>query len=403
MEARHIEVATFARRAAEYKLAMELAPEARQLELAAVVAIVAGLVQQRGWHREQVQIVDLMAGNGELTRALHAAGFMRVVPLEACNEMHPLDSAQLGYMNGGAFLNLTGTLSQLRPQVIVSLAAFHHLIECIGGEPDRAASIAQQCAVIDDCINALVERGVLLIVDICECSSLAPMRIDPVNAWSATGMRLLSQLSPAEAATLTSSDSVVAYSDAIERAFGRVDKTCPVGWFRQVVQRESVIGHRDAAVSDPLLRVLKLRFGNRLRATLFACPWVFASLATARTFVLHKFGFLVNNVSAPDQTAIDNGLRKYLRAIPDTQGRVALHWGLAAITIEREVKPKEFHAIAVVNVVLIVAIALLGARIIARLAYSPDGVDDVLGNLFWLVLGIGAAVCGDSLKRRFVH
>jgi hypothetical protein len=401
METRHVEVERFARRAADYKMALQIAPKARTLEIAAVVNLVAGLCDKGGWDRHSVCIVDLMAGSGVLTRALHACGFSSVVPIEACGEMRPDDSNELGYLNGQAFQRLKATLAHEEPDIIVSLAGFHHLLQYAGTTPDKAASVAYQLDVIDTCMSSLNPGGYLLIVDITEVTNLASLNMSPIKAWAECPLGDGHLFSSDELKHLSSAKSLKQFSQKVEKIFGQIKKDCPVQWFRRIVDTRTTLGHKDCAISDPLLRVLSLQYPDSVQASLFCCPWIFGDLNQAEEFVLYKFGFLVERDTEVDRDEIRKAMVDHLGLEEVTDGRIDLDWALCGIAIRNDEKPAVFDPIMIVTLILTVALVAIIFRIIGRLMYASDAVDEVLGGTFWMACGAAVGIGIDVLKRRF--
>lgn len=405
MEERHVdgEIARFARRAADYKKALQLAPDARTLEIGAVVNLVAGLCDRGGWDRRSVRIVDLMAGSGVLTRALRACGFGHVVPIEACGEMRPDDSSELGYLNGQAFQHLKATLAHEEPDIIVSLAGFHHLLQYAGTTPDKAASIAYQLDVTDTCVSALSPGGYLLIVDITEVTNLPGLNVSPIKAWANCFQWECRVLRDDEQQKLAGSKSMAQFSKRVEDIFGHVRRDWPVQWFRRVVDTSTTLGHNDCAISEPLLRILALQYPENLQASSLACPWLFASSKAAEDFVLHKFGFFVERETALDQEKIRAEMANHLGVESKDSGRVALDWALCGLAIRHDKTDVEFDPVPIMNVVLMGALVVLCARIVGRLVYVSDAVDEMLGGAFWLASGAAAGIFIDVLKRKMIR
>lgn len=403
MEEGHVEITRFSRRAADYKKALQLAPDARTLEIGAVVNLVAGLCDRGGWDRQSVRIVDLMAGSGVLTRALHACGFRHVVPIEACGEMRPDDSGELGYLNGQAFQHLKATLAHEEPDIIVSLAGFHHLLQYAGTTPDKAASIAYQLDVADTCVSALSPGGYLLVVDITEVTNLASLNVSPITAWSNCFQWESAVLGGGERDRLSKAKSIAQFSKQVEEIFGHVDRDRPVQWFRRVVDSSTTLGHKDCAISEPLVRILALLYREGIQASALSCPWIFASSSAAEEFVLHKFGFFVGRETELDREYIRRQMADYLGYVHDSASRVALDWALCAIVVRHDKSEAEFDPVPIVNVVLIAGLIVLIARIIGGLAYAPDTIDETLGGAFWLACGAAAGIFIDVLKRKLIR
>lgn len=387
MEARDLELRRFSRKASGYKRALEIAPRARDIELATVGAVTLGGCRARGWKPADVRVVDLMAGTGVVTSHLRKLGFSSVTPIEACPEMTPEDVDALGFKNGGSFDNLGATLSELRPHIIVALAGLHHVIERTGARVDPLRSVTSQMEMIEACVGGLEENGFLLIMDLAEDNMPGDLVVDGIADWDAASFRDLE--CPAMARALTSATSLAACQSEIHRLFGSRNRSAALRWFREVVDRNTRIGHDDVALCRPLLQLLQLRYRHNLRVAKVSCPWVFTDEGTAREYVLQKFGFFVDrSPKEVDVISTAREIESYLElgaAAPD--GYKALSWGLGAIQISRPTDPK----VLPLRPMLAGMFLLLAAIFVLRAAFRDLGLEQrcggVLDNVTWMVVG----------------
>lgn len=184
--------------------------------------MVLGACRKKGWRPEQTRVVDLMAGTGVLSVALKAAGFEKTKAIEACAEMLPGGSSDVEFVDRRSFANIRGALEEIRPQVIVSLAGFHHLIERTGKGVDRLRSVAAQAILAGACVDALDPGGLLLVVDIAEDDDFGQLGIDGMNDWDGYAFKSLRCGGDELRADLIATNTIVEYEAALKARFGEL-------------------------------------------------------------------------------------------------------------------------------------------------------------------------------------
>lgn len=402
METRHVEVERFARKASGYKKALELAPEARAIELRAVVAMVLGACRRKGWRPEETTVVDLMAGSGALSMALRAAGFTGIKAVEACAEMIPDGVPGVEFVDGQAFKNIRSTLIHLRPQVIVSLAGFHHLIERSGKGVDRLRSVTAQATLAGACVDALVPGGVLLVVDIAEDEEFGLLRIDAVNDWDARAFESLKCGGADLRTQLMATLNIGEYEAALKARFGDLSMDGTLEWFRQFVDSETAVGHDDVAISGALLQLLRWKYGDALRFMRFRCPWVFETEAQATNFVLQKFGFYVDRPASEVQPRVVlEGMKKFLGFRGSDDKQWVLGWSLAAWMVNAPTSKSAQSLAPTMTVLLLIFSAIMFARTVVKVTMGlGTDPDTVLSTVMWLVIGCVGGMLLDDLKAK---
>ncbi len=402
METRHVEIERFARKAAGYKKALELAPNARGIELGAVVAMVLGACKKKGWRPEQTRVVDLMAGTGVLSVALKAAGFEKTKAIEACAEMLPDGSSGVEFVDGRSFANIRGALEELRPQVIVSLAGFHHLIERTGMRVDRLRSVATQAMLAGACVDALVPGGLVLVVDIAEDDDFGQLGIHSLNDWDGYAFKSLKCGGNELRDDLIATTTIVEYEAALKARFGELSLDGTLKWFREFVDPETTVGHDDVAISVPLLQLLRWRYGDALRVARFRCPWVFETETQATQFVLQKFGFYVDRRAVEVKAdSVVEGMKRYLAFRGSDEKPCALAWSLGAWMVKAPESGSAASLVPTMTVLLLIFSAIMLVRTGVNATIGADtGVDTVLSSSMWLVVGITAGMLVDVVKGK---
>lgn len=403
METRHLEIERFSRKASEYKLALRVAPEAREIELRAVAAMVLGICETRGWSTEKVRIVDLMAGSGALSGMLERLGCKSISAVEACLEMQGPDTGGVEFLGADAFANLRAELDLLRPQIIVSLAGFHHLIERRGTRIDRTKSLLSQVRIADACLESLVQGGVLLIVDLVQDDGYVQLKLPTIGRWSGSAFEGVPLFSRELASSLSECRALSSYEHALDAWFPNRSRSCSLRWFREYVDRWTVIGHDDVAISADILEMLQLKWPGRIRFQRFTCPWIFESWAHAREFVLHKFGFYVDQSPAQvDEEKVFQAAKKCLSSVDAAEGEhpCALGWDLGAIMISStDVSGEQLGRVAVLCLLLLLGVLAVGMSSAKHFGWT--GLEAIMGGILWIDVGMAVTVLVDLFRTRF--
>lgn len=293
MENQDVELARFRLKAQGYRKAMSIAPEARSLEIFAIACILRGYCDELGLSRKDLIVVDLMAGTGFLSEQLYQFGFRKLHALEACNEMSQQGSGGHPDRNFNLypFADIDGVqllLRRIKPHVVVSIAGFHHLIKyAADGAVDAGGSVELQEQMAKACMEALGDDAMCLIVDIYEDS----LGVGVPEQWpywrKASASRWPSgsaEIPPAVKDSLLNATTFREFSAAVTNQLCSVSGPAnpSLAWFREVVDKLSSVGHKDIALSQPLLD--KLSAAYRVSFATTPCPWLFAN-----DVVLQKF------------------------------------------------------------------------------------------------------------------
>ncbi len=391
MATRDLELQRFARKAAGYRAALTSFPHARAIELSAVIAIINALCENRGWDRTSVQIIDLMAGTGILSSKLRESGYLNLTAIELCDEMH-VDATQASPVEWIKAESLVAGLEECRkrrPQVVVSLAAFHHLISYVGDRVDRLASAVKQHSLIGQVCDCMASDGVLLIVDLAEESFLTAakhdlqMRFDKgvgVPAVHANVTKVIAQC-----------PGTIMLESAIANWRGKVAVNPSLRWFREIVDAETVIGHKDMALTKELVSMCDVFF--RTRCSTIRCPWLFSSEADLESFVIQKFGFLVERAPQEiDRNQLGKSIKQHLGSKEHDGGGWSLDWRLGVLTVEKSSVSSKTTVDE--DILLLGIIVCLCGLLIGRLgviALAPGAfatIEPVLSRFTWVFAGM---------------
>lgn len=329
------ELSKFERKAEAYRRALRIAPYARSLEVIPLLAYLKGLTERLGLRKRDLRIVDLMSGDGHLSGILWRQGYRRLHAVESCNEMSFDAPAyeKVRLSSPPDAVKALRVVRQINPHVVVSLAAFHHLIETtVEGEIDLAGSQAWQASVVENAFNEAPGLILFLIVDLSEATGL--WSLDRLGLWSGLSEREGRELDAShydELADIYRAKSFAEFASAVDRAFLRHVNSFSLKWFRDVVDTQTEIGHKDVAISDALIERLSHQFTVSHRR--YVCPWHFDGEEQLGTFLHDKFGFSIGDTAqTPDmvrQLARDEHL------VIARSGMESLLWDLGIVAIER--------------------------------------------------------------------
>ncbi|NPD48103.1 hypothetical protein [Lentimicrobium sp. S6] len=344
MEKANIEIERFKKKAMYYKKALNLCPDARILEVFNIISVLDGYVKDNELDKSSLCIVDLMSGDGYLTKYLHKAGFRNIHSFEACNEM---SFNSENYNNSGIklysipeILEIEKIICNLKPQIVISLASFHHLIIHDKQEPKKVNTIESlnlQEKVIDICMRNLDDNGLLLITDIYDNVESIEEYITSIPFWNTfdSSKLLYNTLNETEISTIKKSKNQSNFNSIIDEKFTKYSfrRNPSINWFRQIVDKQTSIGHSDFAINRSLIEYIKSNYIYRFST--FACPWVFDNKGHLKNFLLNKFGFSIDDNSIIS----DNEVLKEadaINGITDIQNnRVLFGWNLSMTILSK--------------------------------------------------------------------
>lgn len=337
----HKEIERFSRKAKEYKEALLLAPDSRILEIIPIIAILDGIVKKIGIPKKELKIVDLMAGNGYLSSLLYDNGFYNITSIEACNQMS-FDAEIFKKITLYPIPDITVAphiIRSINPNVIISVASFHHLIEYSNeGNISVNKSIKFQEEVICNCMEAMNDLGIMIIADLSDISgNIKVKKIDDLDIWGESTITDMTIYDSDISRWLTKSDDKKGmewYKNAVNRNY-YVDDNCnfSLKWFRDIVNTNTKIGHDDIALSNTLIESVSK--SHEVFYEKYACPWVFDSLELLKKFIFKKFGFNVNEQNAISMEDCFS-FAQQLGGINEQRDTATFGWDLGLVVIKKK-------------------------------------------------------------------
>lgn len=396
------ELERFVKKAKYYRRALETDPGARLLEIYPILWYLERHRISLGKRRKKLRIVDLMSGSGFLSENLFKLGYTDLHAVEFCKEMYQDASAyrKVRLHTLSSFDHLEGVLGDLRPDVIISLASFHHLIVYKNGEQiDREASTDLQSRVVDICMRALPDQGVFIIADLIE-DEVRETPLEPFKAAMKNVAALLRRLGVNNIIgdILKHGNSLHSTSSILHREFGTKSINAGLDWFRTIVDQKTSVGHKDIALSREFIAKVS---NYRPIVTKYVCPWIFKNDNDLAEFVYNKFGFALNEgkEESPTKDAVKNLVINEL-GIRKNHGVNALNWNLGVVLLGKlapfSIDRKHNLYIASLTTMAIVLIIALILRIFANIYVEPS-LKDILVFSFTLPIGI---LLGDLITRK---
>lgn len=401
------ELERFAKKAADYRRALERSPSARALELYPIVYLLRGHARAMSIPIRKMKILDLMSGSGYLAGQLLRMGFRKIHAVEFCEEMCQNSAVFAGNVHLhklSSFAYLQGFIEEIAPDVIVSLASFHHLISYdAAGQASREESIALQKSVIDTCIRALPESGMLVIADLIEG--------DVQDTLFPYGGRVMKRVVLKDLALVGAPKAILQMLSGCKSVHGvssRLSSLCSAtsnnlscDWFRNIIDNKTSIGHKDIAMSSELLTYLQ---PYSPRVARYFCPWMFSDSSEQAQFLYHKFGFSLDSELAAHISPEDvSGLAERELGILNIHGKRLLGWNLGVIALwktDPAVKPRQFRRL---TICLLLMILLFGTGILLRLL-TGIYVRPSFGSLFvfslTMPLGLAARDILDLISEK---
>ncbi|HHJ18485.1 MAG TPA: class I SAM-dependent methyltransferase [Gammaproteobacteria bacterium] len=396
------ELSRFRKKAASYRKALEQEPAARLLELYPILWYLEKLRELLGKRKRKLRVVDLMSGSGFLSENLFKVGYTDIHSIEFCLEMCQDASAyasQARLHHVTSFEHLEGVLAEIEPDVIISLASFHHLLAYDADDNmDYDRSISMQTDVVDMCMRALPEHGLLIITDLID-EGVAETAHEPFSAPMKKVANQLRTLGVFEdvAKGFDESSTIHVASSKLHRLLG-CSRNGSLRWFREIVDKKTLVGHKDVAISSGFLSKVS---NYRPIVTKFTCPWIFETKERLVNFVFQKFGFNIENPSNSPMTKEEVfSLAEEHLGIREKSGYACLGWNLGVVLLGR-IEPfssdrrHNTHIAYLSGLAVILCLAII-ARYIGGLYVSFSAKD-----IFWLVLSLPiGAIFGDWFASR---
>lgn len=401
----------FAKKADNYRAALDSVPDARAMEILPFASFLIGMSKKLGIPRSQLMIVDLMSGSGYLSEQLFQLGFKNIIAIESCNEMSYGSEIykSIRLVSTPSIDEALEEISAIRPHIVMSLASFHHLIKYdSNGNIDTGASIELQAKVIRNAVNALAEGGAVIIGDLSEVSYPTQISEELDDTWSLdvkSGIRLLPESTKKldGIKKIFSASKIGDYVDATYRVFpnGTVQDDHALSWFRDIVDVKTDIGHKDVALNQELVNLVRSQSRDAETVTTFRywCPWVFPSADHLKNFIFQKFAFCLNENGSRIRAEDVVGLADSKHLIGTTGDTSYFRWELGMLVVKRENSIRLRESIATANILLIGLVSILLITLISKVAvgFDPIGTGFLLQNLIGFFVGGLLTVLASSI------
>lgn len=395
------EIERFSKKAAHYREALQRSPTARVFELYPICQLLhmhAGAISKP---ISELKILDLMSGSGFLAENLHKVGFRNLHAVEFCGEMCTDASAyaqKVRLHRLTDFDHLEGYLDSIAPDIIVSLASFHHLLRYDNsGNLDLSASHLLQKKVVDICMRSLPRAGLLVIADLIEDGVTdTPLPDDPRAMRAAVRDVEILGMPNSVSRSLQDTGSIRAASSTLARELCTRTGNVSLDWFREVVDKSTSIGHKDAAISTQLIELLSA-YNPSIAG--YYCPWMFDSTEERDRFLHMKFGFMLDDGTPRSITPASVGVEAEKKlGVKTVHGKVFIGWNLGVMAIWRSdpfEMTRRFRKIVASLVLLNIFLGI--ALVLRNLAgvYVAPSVPSLL--IFAITLPIGVAF-GDVIQ-----
>ncbi|MBF0415216.1 MAG: class I SAM-dependent methyltransferase [Magnetococcales bacterium] len=384
------ELTRFSKKANDYRQALNNCPKTRLLELYPILWYLELYIESRGKLKRNVKIVDMMSGSGFLSEHLYRLGFTDINAIEFCQEMSKdatvyVKKIRLHQLS--SFDHLEGVLEQISPDIIISLASFHHLIVYSNNDIDRAASLELQKSVIEICMRTIPEHGIFIIADLIE-NNVLESTSEPIYGASALMANNLLKLGCHANIykSVNGIKSLRGISSALNKKFSVKSGNLSIQWFREFVDINTSIGHKDVAISKELIDIIP---NYNLFIIKYACPWLFSTIDELKEFVYLKFGFRVPICTKSSDEVLSEA--KNLLGIKNDDNIFFMGWNLGLIVfskIDPHIGIKRYRTIilglSMVSILLLFAIAL-------RIFFNIY-MDLALSNIFTFLLTLPVGI-----------
>lgn len=387
MENSDIEIQRFAKKAKSYRQALQTAPKSRILEVAAIIATIEGYIKNNELDKKNLVIVDFMSGNGYLSNFLIQSGFKNVHAIEACNEMsYDSENYQNVELHPISSINeCNSILKRIKPDIIVSLASFHHLIiHNTDFSVNAKNSIELQSELITICGKNLNKEGLVVIVDLFDDSFLNVIdTYTDNNYWAKKSLKKIinsSFINSEIKKRINNSKSLDIYSESLKDIIPNLanQKNPSLNWFRNTVNKKTTLGHDDVALSKDLLEKISSKYN--ITADIFYCPWVFENQNQMLLFLWNKFGFINNETPLIKEEDIIPLATKQVGINQHQDKEYYLGWSLGMITIrDKASKDRTFIKRLYLAQLIVLILILFVYGIFKKYFYfNSDGFDKII-------------------------
>jgi len=344
-----------------------------------------------------------MSGSGFLSENLYKLGYTNLHAVEFCEEMYKDSSVynskvRLHFLS--SFDHLDGVLDEVKPDVIITLASFHHLLVYdTNDQVDKAASQHMQSDVVDICMRALPDQGILLIADLVDSGvTETPLELFKAPVAPIANELVNLGLDKQIGKLLSSGNSLHGISSLLHREFGTRSGNSSLNWFRSIVDKTTVVGHKDIAISSEFLESVA---SYRPVITKYACPWLFKDKIELEDFVFKKFAFGITKPGFQPKTLQEvTALSEQYLGVRSNHGIYSLGWNLGIVLLGKRDPFSRSNDLNILSASLLAMAVILIIATVARYAFDIYAIvdfKDIFVFILTLPLGI---VLGNWITRR---
>lgn len=405
------ELSSFEIKASAYRQALSSFPNARILEVLPFIYQLERICERLSIQRSKLLIVDLMSGSGFLSEKLYSFGFTRIVAFEACNQMS-FGSPIYNKVELKACPDIEQALqkiSELEPHAVISLASFHHLIEYDSfGKVDTAKSNKLQIRVLESCFRSLREGGCIMICDLAELSFPCKKEETAYKNWVNHNSIVKDYFSNYFSVLKGKLDLTSTYgslTNSIKQVFALncEGKRYSLDWFREVVDKETTLGHKDASLSKSTLEFSNdvHDSGFNLISGVFPCPWLFDSRMQLEDFIYSKFGFKLNTGNLKIESSQVMKIAEKRSMIGNINSLYYFKWELGYLSMLKPMTKIHNNDVQTANILLVGMNLVLIAALIGKLTtgLDPIGSGFLLQSLGGFFLGSILTLSANNLKK----
>ena len=395
------EIERFEKKACDYRKALQRSPKARLLELYPILQLLHAHAVATSKPVASLKIVDLMSGSGFLAENLHKAGFHNLHAVEFCGAMcedAPIYAEKVRLHRIKDFSHLHSYLESIVPDVIISLASFHHLLRYANSNiVDPIGSRKLQKSVIDICMQSLPQSGLVVIADLIEEDVPETIFPDGMRSMRQTMNDLVTLGVPqAIIGPLRKCRTIQGTSSTVAREYAAKVGSVSLDWFRNHVAQKTSVGHKDAAIS---LELCDLIASYKPCVAKYSCPWMFDSADERNAFVHFKFGFALDaNTERYMTPAAVGTAAETVLGLKNVQGNSFLGWNLGIVAIWRsnpfDSSRRYQRLVSSLSILIALLIGALVLRGVADVYVTPSWTGLLI---FVITMPIGV-IFGDMLQ-----
>jgi len=395
MEGTNIEKERFQKKANGYSKALKLVPYARDFEIIPILNILNDFLNKSDLSKNSVRIVELMAGSGFLTNHLINAGFKNIDVFEVSPDMVnniSINNSKRNNINIHPISDITEIeehLKQIKPNIIISLAGYHHLIDY---NDDKSInidkSIDYQKRVTDICINSVAIKHLVLIIDIFSDDILKAQPM-PVY-WKKKRYKFLlpSKLIPNKISTsIYNSENIEVYSSILFKNFinPASKNNSAIKWFRNVIDKYTIAGHKDIAINKKFIKELKKDY--LVKYSSVYTPWIFKDRKQLNDYI-KTFWFLEKSSEKDKLKEIFDLIDVMNLSRTIEEGTTFFNWELTYITVQKkDINLKSsFLNKSILYLIFLILFLLIGIFIKRYTHYYT--FTTILDKIIWITYGV---------------